>query len=157
MASFDAQASRTCIAASLAAPTPCSQSGHLRRLELAQCTYHLAATMKSGGDEVALGHPQRARRHPERLDSRRCQAFHAGRHRLRCYVKMNFPSVHAVLPRSTLPHSHARTMRRHACQCLSAASMLIAVFHRPSGRLCMCSSSCASGVRKVEEGNGSHQ
>ena len=53
-ASFDAQASHTRVATRHAAPTPCSQSGHLRRLELAQWRLLPERSIKRGGDHNLL-------------------------------------------------------------------------------------------------------
>ena len=112
LASFDAQASRARIATRHAAPTPCSQSGHLRRLELAQWRLRRTASMKSGGDVLAPGHLLQVQRHPERHGSRRCQALLAGRHLLRRCVKMNSPRSCSRCMSCLLPNDFRA---RYAC------------------------------------------
>ena len=141
-ASFDAQASRTRVAARHAAPTPCSQSGHLRRLELAQWRLLPERSIKSGGDQLARGHELQVQRNLRWRCNRRCQALAAGRRLLRRYVKMNYPYAQAWCFVSSRPHSHARTVRTYAFSCMSVSCLLWSV-----GRLAVRVSVVARAAR----------
>ncbi len=124
------------------------QPRRVHRSESAQCAYHLTATMKNSGDARALARHEWLRRNLYLGYICGRQDLLAGQPHLRRLCQHELPLAYAVLPSSTRPHSHARTMCTYTFSCMFVHDLLWSV-GRPAVCVCIVARAARRRPKKV--------